>query len=76
MKATLESTTKKVFLNGVECRVREGRTENGTPFHCYIVRVAVANSVGIEGQKEFERDLLEQAAPSPEIQAIPLRMIL
>jgi len=77
MKVQLESTSKIVELeiNGVivPARIWDGHTENGVVCHAFITRIAVANS---EDATEFERDLKEQAAPRPEIQAIPLRMIL
>ena len=77
MKVTLESTTKTVMLvvDGVQvpARVWEGVTEKGIPCHALITRIAVHNSLNAE---EFERDLKEQRAPSADIAAIPLRMIL
>lgn len=73
MKITIESTTKIVKLNGVDARVWEGSTESGIPVHCYIVRVAVDKEFDTT---QFERELQEHAAPSPAIQAIPLRMVL
>ena len=33
---TIESTTKIVALNGIDCRVWEGTTERGVPIHCFI----------------------------------------
>jgi hypothetical protein len=73
MKITIESTTKTVFLDGVQCRVWEGATERGVPIHCFIPRVAVKNG---EDMSQFEAELKEQRAPSFEVAAIPLRMIL
>lgn len=77
MKVQLESTSKIVTLvvNGtdVPARLWEGQTTDGIPCHAYITRIAVNNK---EDTSEFERDLKEQPAPSPEMQAIPLRMIL
>lgn len=77
MKVTLESTTKivELVINGVAvpARVWEGATDNGILCHAFITRIAVKND---DDSAEFERDLHEQRAPSPEIQAIPLRMIL
>jgi hypothetical protein len=73
MKISIESTTKVVFLDGVQCRVWEGTTERGVPMHCYIARVAVKNG---EDMGQFEEELREMRQPSFEVAAIPLRMIL
>lgn len=73
MKITVESTTKIVHLNGVPARIWEGQTESGIPVHCYITRIAVDKD---QDASEFEKELQEHRAPSPEVQAIPLRMIL
>lgn len=78
MKITIESTTTIIELimpNGarVPARIWEGHTESGIPIHCYVTRVAVSASADTS---EFERELQEQSAPSPDIREIPLRMIL
>lgn len=73
MTMTVHSTTKIVTLNGVECRIWEGETAHGIPLHCYIPRVAVAND---QDQSQFAAELQETRAPSPAVEAIPLRMIL
>lgn len=77
MQVTLESTTKLVTLivdgTQIPARVWEGRTANGIPCHAFITRIGVAKDAD---SSEFERDLQEHAAPTPEIQAIPLRLIL
>jgi hypothetical protein len=74
MRVEIESTTKFVHLNGVPARIWEGKTASGIPVHCYITRIAVAEN---HPQGEFERELGQaHAAPSPEIQAIPLRMVI
>jgi len=73
MRITLESTTKLVQLNGVPARIWEGTTENGTPMHAYITRVAVEEG---HDQEEFERELQSHRAPSPVVEAISLRLIL
>lgn len=73
MKVTIESTTKMVHLNGVPTRVWEGKTESGIPVHCFITRIAVKKD---QPATEFEKELLECKAPSPEVQAIPARLIL
>jgi len=74
MKATIESTTKITHLNGVPARIWEGQTESGIKIHCYITRVAIDKDD--PRAEEFEKELKEQKVPSPEIEAIPLRMIL
>jgi len=77
MKITIESTAKLVELRTphgtVRARIWEGHTASGIPVHCYITRVAVAND---RDHAEFERELQEHAAPSAEIAAIPLRLLL
>lgn len=73
MKITLESTTKLVTANGITCRVWEGTTAAGVKVSALIPRIAVAEG---ENTAEFESELEEHCAPSPEIQAWPLRMIL
>lgn len=74
MKITIESTTKITHLNGVPARIWEGETENGIKLHCYITRIAIDHK---EARiKEFEEQLEKQKIPSPEIEAIPARLIL
>lgn len=73
MKITIESTTKIVELDGVPARVWEGRTESGIAVICYVTRVQVDKSADCS---QFERELQEQRAPSPEARAIPTRLVL
>lgn len=79
MKATLESTSKVVTLTEssgstrMQARIWEGCTEKGVRFHAYIVRVAVAKD---EDNSQFEAELKETRAPSADVAAIPMRMIL
>lgn len=73
MQATLSSTEKIVHINGVPARVWEGVTERGIRMHAFITRVAVDK---MSDASEFERDLKEHAAPSAEVQAIPLRFVI
>ncbi len=73
MKIQIESTTKIVSLNGVPARIWEGHTESAIPVHCYVTRIAVAND---QPHEQFERELEEHAAPSADVAAIPLRLIL
>lgn len=74
MKISIESTTKFVTLNGVPARIWEGHTESGIPVHCYVTRIA-APAAGAD-LSQFERELQEHSAPSAEVAAIPLRMVL
>ncbi len=73
MKVTIESTSKVVELDNVPARVWEGQTESGIAVHCYITRISVASE---EDTEQFEQELQGCKAPSAEIEAIPLRMIL
>lgn len=76
MKITIENTTKIVELNGVPARVWEGTTEAGVKMHAFITRVAVANSEDPAVHDLFRQELHEMKAPSADVQAIPLRLIL
>jgi hypothetical protein len=70
----IESTTKIIELNGVPARVWEGITDSGIKVHAFITRIGIdKDETRIE---EFAKELLEQKTPTPEIEAIPLRMIL
>lgn len=77
MRMTIESTDKIVVLMGpngvVPARIWEGHTESGIAVHCYITRVAVG--VG-EDATQFDRELLAARTPSPEVAAIPSRLVL
>lgn len=73
MKITIESTTRIVNASGIDCRVWEGVTERGVKVQVLIPRIAAA--IG-EDLTQFEAELKEQRAPSAEVQAFPLRMIL
>lgn len=74
MKASIESTTKVVELNGVPARIWEGVTQSGIKFHCYITRVAIDQDE--TRTAEFVAELAEHRVPSVALEAIPLRMIL
>lgn len=76
MKATIKSTSKIVHLNGVPARIWEGKTESGVKVHCYITRVAIDKDEKYEERKRFSKELQEHEPPTPEIEAIPGRMIL
>ena len=74
MKVKIEQTSKIVEVNGIFARIWEGETESGIKVHCYITRVAIAKDE--KRTEEFEKELKEIKAPSPEIQAIPLKLII
>lgn len=73
MKIQLENTTKIVELNGVPTRVWEGFTETGLRIHCFIALVAADKD---DDSRELAIELSAQSAPSPAIEAYPLRMII
>lgn len=73
MKITIESTTRIVGINGVPARVWEGKTESGIPVHCYVTRIVVERD---QDTSQFERELQEHRAPSVDVAAIPLRMLI
>jgi len=73
MQIEIESTEKIVELDGVPARVWEGKTKSGIPVHCFVTRISPQTHDNIE---QFERELKEQRAPSPEVAAYPLRLIL
>ncbi len=73
MKITIESTTKIVDVNGVPARIWQGHTESGIEVHCFVTRIAPPADADCS---EFERELKEHAAPRPELEAYPARLIL
>ena len=73
MKVSIESTSKIVTADGIQCRVWEGKTEHGIEITCLIPRIAVRNG---QDTAQFEAELQETRAPSAEIEAWPLRMVL
>lgn len=62
MRIELHSTKQVVELNGVLCRVWEGKTAAGVPLTAFIARVAVERS---DDSSEFERELQETTQPRP-----------
>lgn len=74
MKITIESTTKITHFNSIPVRVWEGQTESGIKVNCFIARVSI--DADEPRADEFKEELQEHNPPSPEIEAIPLRMIL
>lgn len=81
MKITIESTDKIVELRNaaahrndtVEARIWEGQTDTGIKIHAYITLIAATEP---HDARQFERELQSRRAPSPEIEAIPMRLIL
>lgn len=73
MKATIQSTSKIVQLDGIPARLWEGQTESGIGIVCFITRVAIKNG---EPSEEFERELQQQSTPSAEVMQFPISLIL
>ncbi len=73
MRITIDNTSKIVEISGVHARVWEGHTDSGIGVHCFVTRISCLAG---ERQDEFERELESCAAPTPEVRAIPLRMVL
>jgi len=79
MKITIQNTSKIVTVkpgplsDGVQARIWEGETETGIKVHCFVTRIACAIDADDE---QFQRELLECSAPTPEIEAIPGRLVL
>lgn len=77
MEVNLESTSKIVTIvkDGAEipARVWEGVTAKGVKVQALITRIAAQQDQDLS---QFEAELSETRAPSAEVQAFPLRMIL
>ena len=77
MQVTLHPTTKvvEIVIGGVlvPARIWEGQTGTGIKCHAYITRIAVHQD---DDAEEFELELTEQRAPTTNVVAIPLRLIL
>ena len=78
MTVTLESTRKIVEVRlptgaFVPARIWEGQTADGVAVHAYITRLAVGIN---DCTPQFETEFYECRAPSPDVEALPLRMIL
>ena len=73
MKITIQSTTRIVKANGIDCRVWEGLTESGIRVQALIPRIAAYST---DNLMEFEAELKQHEPPSEEPQAFPLRMVL
>lgn len=79
MQITIHNTSKIVILkagsqaDGVSARVWEGETESGIKLHCFITLIACDAQADTT---EFQAELMQRSAPTPEIEAIPDRLIL
>lgn len=74
MTITIYNTDKVVILNGIASRVWEGETSTGIKVHCYITRIA--HDIDEPRKDEFIDELTQVSAPSAEVEAIPMRLIL
>lgn len=75
MKIILDSTSKVVDLNGVATRIWQGCTQDGVPVHAYISLIS-PQTVFADELRAFDRELAASPAPSPVVEAIPLRLVL
>lgn len=77
MKITIESTSQIVtIVQGVAeitARVWEGQTESGIKVACLIPRIMASRA---DDLTQFDAELKEQRAPTAELDAFPLRMII
>jgi len=73
VKITIESTSRIVNANGIDCRVWEGQTDSGIAIQALIPRIAALRDSDLS---QFEAELQEQRAPSAAVEAFPLRMVL
>jgi hypothetical protein len=71
MRIELQSTGQIVELDGVACRVWEGKTAAGVRLTAFIARVAVDRA---DDAREFERELIGTPQPRP-TEAWPTRMV-
>jgi hypothetical protein len=71
VKIELTSTGQIVELDGVLCRVWEGRTAAGVKLTAFIARVAIERAADA---RQFERELIESPQPKP-TEAWPPRMV-
>lgn len=73
MEITIRNTSKIVHVNNVPARIWEGVTTSGIKVHCYVTRIAAPLDTD---QEQFKSELQAHEAPSKEIEAIPLRLII
>jgi hypothetical protein len=80
VKITIESTSRTILVktsalsDGMLCRVWEGETASGIKVMALIPRISPNGKD--QDISQFEAELIEQRAPSAEVAAIPLRLIL
>lgn len=77
MKITIESTETIIQLEmprgSVPARLWVGQTESGIAVQCLVTRIAALKT---EDLKQFDSELAEKPAPTPDVVAFPLRMVL
>lgn len=73
MKITIESTTKIVQVNGIDCRVWEGESERGVKVQALIPRIAAHKDADLA---QFEAELEEQKAPTFNPSPFPSRLVI
>ena len=82
MKITIVSTDKIVILkpgeleSGIPARVWEGKTNTGIKVVCFIPRIGHNEDAPSSVVAEFTKELQECKKPSPEVAAIPMRLII
>jgi hypothetical protein len=77
MKITIESTSRIVELASaagtIPARIWEGVSEGGVPVICFVTRIAVPAGAD---NSQFERELIEHAAPSAAARSFDLRFFV
>ena len=72
MRIVIESTIKVVMLDGLPARVWEGKTDTGIPCHVFVTGISVDREAD---STEFDDELILHRAPSPEVDALPERLV-
>ncbi len=72
MTIIIHSTDAFTEINGTRTRIWEGKTEAGTPIHCFIALIGVEKD---HDQAAFEHEL-QAREPQECTVPFPLRMIL
>lgn len=75
MIITITNTRKIVHLESTPARIWIGETEAGVPVHVYVTRIS-PQTHDAEALRVFDAELAQVAAPTPAVDAIPLRLIL
>lgn len=63
MLIQIHSTSAIKNIDGVDCRVWEGRTEGGVEVYCLIARIAHKDNEDEEKVEDFKVDLKEAHRP-------------